>query len=909
MKQYICTNKFFLINPLNYFITMKKITFFSIIIFLLSFSYANATEYAKTSLLSDDFESATAPWGFSTASQLTTSIATVLTPYTGNALQWVFASASGSRTSTKSLNNGSDLTNPSDGIVKLDFKWQLGVPTNKNTSGIFLRFKDSSGNISMAFSTESTQGSTGNAFHYVNLDNTVTNDATASTTRVVPTGGSFVRNSWVVIHASLNFSTHVVDTLIVTDPTGAITYTNYGQSFYSNSATGLATFELYANRDGANMNWTGQIDDFNIYYYKEVSETTDITVKFKDQDDNYFKSDEVITGQVVGNTYNATSDQKGSVTSGGNYYVLDPSSPTSVTVASSGTTLTLLFRRANTATDMVWNGTADLDGNLWSEWNQNFLTGGSIASGYQKDANVTFDATAVNKTVTVNEGIAMGTGNATVSADGYTFDGTGSVSGTGKLYSNPGISGSVLFNIPNNLSEVNVQSGTFKMGSSSTVGSFTVADGTTLNLETGNNFSASISGAGSGVLSIIPTSNVVYSSTISNVSTLSYTLLSAGSVNTSGAFSSMPILNNSFSGAINIATSLSSAMFGSTNNFVNNTLALGDNVAMVYPANPASDGTTNIAIGELAGSSLSKLMGPRLRTVTYNIGGLNTDAQFDGTFENFPADAWSNIPVLNITKTGTGTWTLTGTSSAYSVGTSTVSAGTLVVNGQLGTSTVPVTVAAGATLKGTGTIGGALTVNGTLEGSLTVGSATLAGTTNMRVTGFNTGEFDLLTVTEAVVNGGVLNITIENDPTASGSIKLINAGSYTGDFTAVNIYSTSHPSGAPKAQRAPSVVSGISYVYNATTGILSYTSSTTNVETPHSDLQIYPTLSKGNVYVNATNVNSVNVVSMNGQILRSIKSTNNLTTVNLNGLANGTYILNIKFNDGGNKTQSILLNK
>ncbi len=76
-----------------------------------------------------------------------------------------------------------------------------------------------------------------------------------------------------------------------------------------------------------------------------------------------------------------------------------------------------------------------------------------------------------------------------------------------------------------------------------------------------------------------------------------------------------------------------------------------------------------------------------------------------------------------LTKTGTGTLTLSG-ASTYS-GTTTVSAGTLLVNGALGSG--PVSVADGATLGGSGTIGGVVTVNagGTLAPGTSIGALTL----------------------------------------------------------------------------------------------------------------------------------------------------------------------------------------
>jgi len=84
----------------------------------------------------------------------------------------------------------------------------------------------------------------------------------------------------------------------------------------------------------------------------------------------------------------------------------------------------------------------------------------------------------------------------------------------------------------------------------------------------------------------------------------------------------------------------------------------------------------------------------------------------------------------SITKTGAGTVDLSG-DNTYT-GTTLVSTGTLLVNGDQSASTGDVTVAVGATLGGIGTIGGDTIVNGTLStGALattgSVGTLTLAG--------------------------------------------------------------------------------------------------------------------------------------------------------------------------------------
>lgn len=142
--------------------------------------------------------------------------------------------------------------------------------------------------------------------------------------------------------------------------------------------------------------------------------------------------------------------------------------------------------------------------------------------------------------------------------------------------------------------------------------------------------------------------------------------------------------------------------------------------------------------------------------------GLSLTLSGAGT-KTFSADSGRTITVnaplsgsAGFTKDGSGNLTLTGNSSSYS-GPTTVSAGTLLVNGSLGTAAVSVT---GGTLGGTGTIGGAVTVDsgatvspGASIESLGVASATISGTLLTEFDGTGLGTIDLLSVS------GLLNIT------------------------------------------------------------------------------------------------------------------------------------------------------
>lgn len=119
-------------------------------------------------------------------------------------------------------------------------------------------------------------------------------------------------------------------------------------------------------------------------------------------------------------------------------------------------------------------------------------------------------------------------------------------------------------------------------------------------------------------------------------------------------------------------------------------------------------------------------------------------------------------------KQDAGTWTLGGINSH--TGATQVSAGTLIVNGEL-TSTSSVTVAAGATLGGGGIINGVTTITGNLSpgsspGVLAFGSdLTLQGasTTTMEIFGTTRGtEYDGVDIGGNLTYGGDLVIDFGN---------------------------------------------------------------------------------------------------------------------------------------------------
>lgn len=196
------------------------------------------------------------------------------------------------------------------------------------------------------------------------------------------------------------------------------------------------------------------------------------------------------------------------------------------------------------------------------------------------------------------------------------------------------------------------------------------------------------------------------------------------------------------------------------------------------------------------------VMGGRLIGTTRNIPGTvvnNSAVQLNQSFTGTYAGDMSGSGLLE--KTGNGTVTLTGSNSHS--GPTTVSAGSLRVNGRLENS--PVTVKSGATLGGNGTIGALVTAlsGGTISpgnspGLLTVGTLDLqaGSTTLMEIVGSGSSagtagtDYDKLLVigSGGLDYGGTLTLNFGNlsDFTDGTTFDLFElTGGHTGSFTSI----------------------------------------------------------------------------------------------------------------------------
>ncbi len=121
--------------------------------------------------------------------------------------------------------------------------------------------------------------------------------------------------------------------------------------------------------------------------------------------------------------------------------------------------------------------------------------------------------------------------------------------------------------------------------------------------------------------------------------------------------------------------------------------------------------TGNQTLGGLSGAAGTYLNGSSKQadnfTCTWTVGSANTDETFRGIINNWSCSGSGHSGTVNIVKTGTGVWRLTG-ANEYK-GTTVVNNGTLVVNGRH-TGGGAITVNAGAALGGKGTLTGAVTI-------------------------------------------------------------------------------------------------------------------------------------------------------------------------------------------------------
>lgn len=183
---------------------------------------------------------------------------------------------------------------------------------------------------------------------------------------------------------------------------------------------------------------------------------------------------------------------------------------------------------------------------------------------------------------------------------------------------------------------------------------------------------------------------------------------------------------------------------------------------------------------------------------------------------------------------GKNIWRLSGVNTY--TGTTTVSTGTLLIDGSIGAGAV--SVASGATLGGHGIIGGNTTIAsgaflapGNSPGLLTFNSAlTLSGTTLLEIDGTTRGTtYDALNVGGLLTYGGAISIDFGNALASGGTYSLftaldgISAPTVAGHATSVLLTGNGYDATLTQAGSLWSAmgVNGYNFSFNETTGTLS----------------------------------------------------------------------------------------
>ena len=404
---------------------------------------------------------------------------------------------------------------------------------------------------------------------------------------------------------------------------------------------------------------------------------------------------------------------------------------------------------------LVWQGT---NGNNWDLTTTNWLNGSAADKFFNVDS-VMFNDSSTNGSVTVISTVQSGSIIVSNTTTSYTLSG-GNLTGDSSLFK--------------------YGTGLLTVSSSNSFSGGTVINGGTIIF---TNDVANVSGLGSGAITLnggtltmfdsASTANnaawnlIVPASASGNLNAdsrcnLSGSLTGGGTFNFNVTGTQTALLGDwsAFSGKINV-TGGGEFRVLNFSGYPNATINFSNNVTANFQGAVDPNGTT-LAIGELSGISSSKLLGgfaTNGEVLTWNIGGLNTDATFAGQIAEQNTNA-----ITAINKTGIGTWTLTG-SNTFSGG-MTVSEGTLQVNNTNGsaTGTNQVFVATSATLSGSGIIGGltafddgAILAPGNGIGTLTISNELDLSDLTALQFGLGTNS-DKVVVSGNLVLGGQLNL-------------------------------------------------------------------------------------------------------------------------------------------------------
>lgn len=509
--------------------------------------------------------------------------------------------------------------------------------------------------------------------------------------------------------------------------------------------TALDRMVSYHTRSGGSGALNHSYDNWQLYTWKESVGIADVNVKYVDQFGASVKADRLLSKQQVMSTiWLSAADKTNFSSEDGNInYFYDEAATHTANLAnpkggtdgeslevdfSTSTTnyLTVVFKKVvKTAGTYIWNGSTN---NTWNYVEDNFSVAGGAPMSYQAGNAVEFsNANPTNDSIAVVGEISLDDADMTISAPGYQIAGPGRVVGNGSLY----------INAPVTLAaDIRLKGGATVTADSVYIKHAAAADSfklkapvTKLVMQAGATFTKDIVGEG-GTLNLDLVSLNEYASAISGFSTINLHQKTQTSLNQAtwrtGWGGTLPdSCQVNFYNDV-VGNPVPNGL-GATGTVLQRArLYLGPHTRLNRQYNENANNNDVLYVGELTGDATSRLETGFVdgRFFTYNIGGLNTDAVFNGEIAPFTtsyvAATDTTVAVtkyasngIAVTKSGTGTWTV---NNNFNFPASTrgsrvnVAGGKFVINGDIN---FPNTTKEGSQINVTE--GGVMEINGTVN--------------------------------------------------------------------------------------------------------------------------------------------------------------------------------------------------